>query len=90
MVTDAERFQRWISIITGDDKEQRLSHGYYLTMQRRATAMSTWKNNLDGETEFFRRNPLWGKLRESFVGSIGTLELRKKLSIELSKLIQMR
>jgi hypothetical protein len=90
MVTDEERFERWLSIIAGDDTEQRLAHGYYITMQRRPTAMATWQTNLASETDFFRRNPLWSMIPETFVHCIGTLELRKKLSVELSKLIQIR
>jgi hypothetical protein len=91
MVTDDERLQRWISIIAGEDKEQFLAHGYYVTMQRRRTSMSTWKDNLESEKDFFQKNPLWRTLQgTSALDSVGTLELRKKLSLELSKLIQIR
>ena len=90
MVTDEERFRRWSSIISGQDLEHRLTHGYFLTMQRRPNLTSTWQDNLIGESQYFRTDPFWTQLGEKFRGCIGTVELRKKLSLELSKLIKTR
>jgi hypothetical protein len=89
MVTDEERFQRWRSIIAGQDPHHRLFHGYFATMQKRPSSQATWQENLRNEAQFFRTDPIWAKL-DWTVRCIGTLELRKKLSLELSKLIKER
>ena len=85
-----EVFKRWHSIIKGEDPDHRLAHGYYLTMQERPEPNSTWIQNLKNESDFFQTSPFWTKLDESAKKCIGTLELRKKLSLELSRLIKTR
>ena len=86
MVTNADAFGRWRSIIAGEDAEHRLKHGYYLTMQYPATEEDPW----DNEVEFFEQHRMWAKLDNSFDYQIGTFQLRKKLSVELSQLIKDR
>ena len=86
MVTNADAFHRWRSIIAGEDAEHRLVHGYFLTMQYPASEDDSWKT----EMEFLEQHRFWSKLDHSFPNQIGTLQLRKKLSIELSQLIKAR
>jgi hypothetical protein len=86
MVTNAEAFNRWLSIVGGEDPHHTLVHGYYLTMQYPATEDDPWNN----EMEFFEKHRFWSKLDSSFSHQIGTSHLRKKLSIELSELIKAR
>ena len=74
----------------GEDPDHRLAHGYYLTMQERPEPDSTWIQNLKNESDFFQESPVWTKLDESAKKCTGTLELRKKLSLELSRLIKTR
>jgi len=89
-VTDADNFERWKQIITGEDRPHRLIHGYYLTMQRRPNAIATWQECLQNENKYFEHNPTWSELGHAFQKFVGTLELRKKLSLELSRLIKSR
>jgi len=86
MVTNADAFSRWRSIIAGEDAEHRLKHGYYLTMQYPASEEDPWSN----EIEFFEQHRMWSKLDNCFGYQIGTFQLRKKLSVELSQLIKDR
>jgi len=90
MVTDEQRFQRWSAIIAGDDIEHRLAHGYYLTMQKRPSATASWLDNHNNESQFFRTDNLWSRLTERHRRCFGTVELRRKLSLELSRLIKNR
>ena len=92
MVTpaDLEHFQRWKTIICGDDKDHRLVHGYYITMQRRPTPDSTWADNLANELSFFENDPTWKIFPQTMQHVVGTIELRRKLSTELSRLIKNR
>jgi hypothetical protein len=87
MVTDPDVFQRWTSIVNGTDRQHQLSHGYYITTQRRSRPDSSWKEILQTETDFFNASQ-WGE----FVPpqQLGCLHLRKKLSDELSDLIRER
>lgn len=87
-VTNGETFERWLGIINGFDPEHQLAHGYYVTMQQRSSPDATWQENLEDETTFFNSSPLWSK--SGVHSRIGCLELRKKLSIELSCLIKER
>jgi len=86
MVTTADAFHRWRSIIAGEDPEHGLMHGYYLTMQYPASEEDPW----DDEMEFFQQHRLWSKFDASFRAQIGTFQLRRKLSVELSELIKAR
>jgi hypothetical protein len=90
MVRQLDAFQRWKTIITGEDSDHRLVHGYYLTMQERPEPTSTWVENLQNEMNFFQHSSIWSKLGEPSEKCIGTFELRKKLSLELSRLIKKR
>jgi hypothetical protein len=88
---DQERIDRWRGIISGEDKEHALAHGYYLTMQMRRDPTSTLKDTLVHEMEFFHSSPLWTPIALSPFGErIGINKLRKKLSYELSRLIEQR
>jgi hypothetical protein len=89
-VSEEERFKRWSTIIAGEDPEHRLAHGYYLTMQSRRSPTPTWEDNLVGESNFFRTAPFWTRLGDKFRRCIGSVQLRKKLSSELSRLIKAR
>ena len=90
MVNEDEQYERWKTIIAGDDDEHRLVHGYYLTMQRRTDSTSTWRDNLQNEVRFFENDAIWKHLPNHLKKCIGTTELRKKLSLELSRLIKNR
>jgi len=90
MVTNPDVFQRWVGIIKGTDPQHHLAHGYYLTMQQRYSPDSTWQETLQQEGSFFNTHPLWSELPQSASPKIGCLELRKKLSVELSGLIKGR
>lgn len=89
-VTDEERFERWRSIIAGEDRAHRLAHGYYLTMQRRPGATATRQECLHSEIRFFETSPHWAGLGLQYQKFIGTIELRRKLSNELTALIKTR
>jgi hypothetical protein len=86
MVTDFEVFQRWVGIISGKDPEHRLTHGHYITKQQRSSPDVTWQEVLQDEIKFLTSSPLWGTLK--LPAKMGCLELRKKLSVELSCLIR--
>jgi hypothetical protein len=89
MVDDEERLERWRAILSGEDLGHRLeTHGYFLTMQKRPTADADWQKILKNEFEFFQNNAIWKKLPHEFHKNVGTIELRKKLSDELCRLIK--
>jgi hypothetical protein len=87
-VKDPAVFSQWLAILAGEDTEHRLAHGYFVTMQQAAIG-STWKNKAEME-EYFFRSGHWMNIDESLKSRLGTYQLRKKLSIELSRLIQQR
>jgi hypothetical protein len=64
MVTDPDAFERWAEIISGNDPQHRLFHGFYVTVQRAAPP----DTGLQGEKEFFITNPLWTRFPSSQIG----------------------
>jgi hypothetical protein len=89
-VKTLESFQRWNSIITGEDKEHGLAHGYYLTMQERLKPEFTWQRILSDEERFFEKSRFWNPLPQGLERHTGTVALRMKLSHELSRMIKNR
>jgi hypothetical protein len=51
---------------------------------------ATWQKTLEMETKFFAEDKIWSQLPDRLRQSTGSIQLRKKLSLELSRLIRKR
>jgi hypothetical protein len=52
--------------------------------------IATWQEKVTAENDFFQTANFWSTLAEPLKLRLGSLQLRKKLSVELSRLIQQR
>jgi len=94
-VEGPESFERWKAIVNGEDRDHALFHGHYVTMQRRNSEDSTYAENLyaeslSNEITFFQNTAMWSTFTQTMPSIVGTVELRRKLSTELSGLIKKR
>jgi hypothetical protein len=89
-VKDQERFRQWGAIIAGENRQHSLFHGYFVTMAGFPSSITKWEEKILKEKKFFVENKLWKTVPEPLKQRLGSLQLRKKLSLELSRVIQQR